>query len=91
MCPMLPVSLDCPLLISPSVFSNVISQNVTYSRHASGEKLSIWRHTIITHSFHAIGDCFILIDRFQGLNEGSIYVLVHKYSSCVVYVKKHHS
>ena len=30
--PMLPVSLDCPILISPSVFSNVYSELVYLSR-----------------------------------------------------------
>jgi hypothetical protein len=79
-----------PLTAKWTSSSSSSHQNVTYFRHDSGEKLSIWRHTIITHSFHAIGDCFIIIDRFQGLNEGSIYVLVHKYSSFVVYGKKHH-
>jgi hypothetical protein len=29
-CPIIPVSVDCPLLIDPSVFSNVYTSNKPY-------------------------------------------------------------
>ena len=51
MCPLLPVSLDCPLLIAPSVFFNLRLIISNWSIFLFWHFTDMWRTLIRTHRF----------------------------------------
>jgi len=56
--PMLPVSLDCPFLISPSVFSNVYFRCILSIFHAIINMELFWRCGILWFSFYQY-NCYL--------------------------------